>query len=43
MAEAKSVIEAAFDQRDAVVVTKGEIREAVDYALQQLDRGEVRG
>ena len=43
MAEVKSVIEAAFDQRDAVgFSTKGEIREAVDYALQQLDRGEVR-
>jgi 2,3,4,5-tetrahydropyridine-2-carboxylate N-succinyltransferase len=38
-----AVIDAAFDNRDAVSLdTRGEIREAVETALELLDRGEAR-
>jgi len=43
LADLKPVIEAAFDNRDAVnFETKGEVREAVDAALHALDSGEAR-
>jgi len=39
----ESTINAAFDARDSVsTATKGEVREAVDHALDLLDKGEVR-
>ena len=39
----ETTIEAAFDNRDAVnLETKGEIRDAVDYALELLDSGRAR-
>ena len=39
----ESTINAAFDARDNVnAATKGEIRDAVDHALQLLDKGEAR-
>ena len=39
----KSVIEAAWENRDAVnVQTTGEVREAVDETLNQLDSGTLR-
>ena len=39
----EKTIEAAFDNRDAVnLETKGEIRDAVDYALELLDSGRAR-
>ncbi len=42
-AQLKSVIERAFDERDQVNTgTKGEVREAVETALNLLDKGEVR-
>jgi len=42
-AQLQPVIEAAWDNRDAVnTQTKGEIRNAVETALDLLDRGEVR-
>ncbi|MBX3490101.1 MAG: 2,3,4,5-tetrahydropyridine-2,6-dicarboxylate N-succinyltransferase [Parvibaculum sp.] len=43
LADLKPVIEAAFDNRDAVnFETKGEVREAVDAALNALDSGKAR-
>ena len=42
-AQLKSVIERAFDERDQVNTgTKGEVREAVEAALNLLDKGEAR-
>ena len=39
----QAAIDAAWDTRDTVVpVTRGELREAVDAALEGLDRGELR-
>jgi 2,3,4,5-tetrahydropyridine-2,6-dicarboxylate N-succinyltransferase len=39
----ESTINAAFDARDGVsTATKGEVREAVDHALELLDKGEAR-
>jgi 2,3,4,5-tetrahydropyridine-2-carboxylate N-succinyltransferase len=39
----KSAVEAAWDARDSVsVTTRGEVREAVETALNLLDRGEAR-
>src|SRR4051812_28646979 len=39
----ESTINTAFDARDGISTsTKGEVREAVDYALELLDKGEVR-
>jgi 2,3,4,5-tetrahydropyridine-2-carboxylate N-succinyltransferase len=39
----ESTINAAFDARDGVsTATRGEVREAVDQALELLDKGEVR-
>src|SRR5258708_8677662 len=39
----ESTINAAFDARDGIsTATKGEIREAVDHALELLDKGAVR-
>ena len=43
LADLKPVIEAAFDNRDAVnFETRGEVREAVDAALNALDSGRAR-
>ncbi|MDO8839125.1 MAG: 2,3,4,5-tetrahydropyridine-2,6-dicarboxylate N-succinyltransferase [Parvibaculum sp.] len=43
LADLKPVIEAAFDNRDAVnFQTKGEVREAVEEALNALDSGKAR-
>ncbi len=43
MKNAQSIIEAAWDNRDAVnLKTKGDIRKAVDFALEQLDSGKQR-
>ena len=43
LADLKPVIEAAFDNRDAVnLQTKGEVREAVEAALNALDAGTAR-
>ena len=39
----QSVIESAWDQRDSInAATRGEVRDAVDTALQRLDKGEAR-
>ena len=39
----ESAINAAFDARDGIsTATKGEVREAVDHALDLLDKGEAR-
>lgn len=39
----ESIIEKAFDEREKVnILTKGEIREAVDHVLDLLDKGELR-
>ena len=39
----ESTVNAAFDARDGVSTsTKGEVREAVDHALELLDKGETR-
>jgi 2,3,4,5-tetrahydropyridine-2-carboxylate N-succinyltransferase len=38
----EGIIEKAFDERDAVSTTRGEVREAVETALDLLDKGEVR-
>jgi len=39
----QSVIESAWDQRDSInAATGGEVRDAVDTALQRLDKGEAR-
>src|SRR5438132_13431152 len=43
LASLESTVNAAFDARDGIsVATKGEIRDAVDHALDLLDRGEAR-
>ncbi|NIJ40804.1 2,3,4,5-tetrahydropyridine-2-carboxylate N-succinyltransferase [Parvibaculum indicum] len=43
LADLKPVIERAFEERDQVnSATKGEVREAVDEALNALDKGEAR-
>jgi 2,3,4,5-tetrahydropyridine-2,6-dicarboxylate N-succinyltransferase len=43
MKSAQSIIEKAWDNKDQVnLKTKGDIRKAVDFALNQLDSGEVR-
>ena len=43
LANLESVIEAAFDARDGISTsTRGETREAIETALDLLDRGEVR-
>jgi 2,3,4,5-tetrahydropyridine-2,6-dicarboxylate N-succinyltransferase len=43
IAQLKSVVESAFDQRDSISAsTGGEVRKAVDSALELLDSGEVR-
>jgi len=43
LADLKPVIERAFDERDQVnSATKGEVREAVEEALNALDKGEAR-
>ena len=43
LASLEATIEKAFDERDAVSTgTKGEVREAVETALDLLDRGEAR-
>ena len=39
----ESTIDTAFDARDGIsAATKGEVRDAVDHALELLDRGEAR-
>ena len=39
----ESTINTAFDARDGIsAATKGEVRDAVDHALELLDKGEVR-
>jgi 2,3,4,5-tetrahydropyridine-2-carboxylate N-succinyltransferase len=39
----ESTINAAFDARDGISgATKGEVRDAVDHALDLLDKGEAR-
>src|SRR5947208_15967959 len=39
----ESTIHSAFDARDGIsAATKGEVREAVDHALDLLDKGEAR-
>ena len=35
-------VNAAFDARDGISSTKGEVREAVDHALELSDKGETR-
>src|ERR1700681_2104112 len=43
LASLESTINAAFDARDGIsTATKGEVRDAVDHALDLLDKGEVR-
>ena len=43
LAQLESTIDAAFDDRDAIGTgTRGEVRDAVEEALNRLDRGEVR-
>jgi 2,3,4,5-tetrahydropyridine-2-carboxylate N-succinyltransferase len=43
IAQLQSVVEAAFDRRDTIgVSTRGEVREAVETALELLDDGKVR-
>src|SRR5260370_1182066 len=39
----ESTVNAAFDARDGIsTATKGEVRDAVDHALELLDKGEMR-
>ena len=39
----ESTVNTAFDARDGIsTATKGEVREAVDHALELLDKGEAR-
>ena len=39
----ESTVNTAFDARDGIsTATKGEVRDAVDHALELLDKGEVR-
>ena len=43
LASLESTINAAFDARDGIsTATKGEVRDAVDHALDLLDKGEAR-
>src|ERR1700753_1025757 len=43
LASLETTVNAAFDARDGVsATTKGEVREAVDHALELLDKGEAR-
>src|SRR3981081_4146795 len=43
LASLESTVNAAFDARDGIsTATKGEVREAVDHALDLLDKGEAR-
>jgi 2,3,4,5-tetrahydropyridine-2-carboxylate N-succinyltransferase len=43
IAHLQSIVESAFDNRDALgAATQGEVREAVDEALDRLDSGELR-
>ena len=43
LAQLESMIDAAFDDRDAIGTgTRGDVRDAVEDALNRLDRGEVR-
>ncbi len=43
LTQLEMIIEKAFDDRDSIdIITKGEIRESVEYALNLLDKGEVR-
>jgi len=43
LAQLQTVIEQAFDDRDAInITTTGEVREAVDETLNLLDKGTVR-
>src|SRR6202158_3782187 len=43
LASLESTVNAAFDARDGIsAATKGEVRDAVDHALDLLDRGEAR-
>jgi 2,3,4,5-tetrahydropyridine-2-carboxylate N-succinyltransferase len=43
LASLESTVNTAFDARDGIsTATKGEVRDAVDHALELLDKGEVR-
>src|SRR5271155_4351381 len=43
LASLESTVNTAFDARDGIsTATKGEVREAVDQALELLDKGEAR-
>ena len=43
LASLESTVNAAFDARDGIsTATKGEVRDAVDHALELLDKGEAR-
>ncbi|MFC4624369.1 2,3,4,5-tetrahydropyridine-2,6-dicarboxylate N-succinyltransferase [Daeguia caeni] len=43
LASLEKTIDKAFDERDGIsTATRGEVRDAVEYALQLLDRGEAR-
>ena len=43
LSQLESIIEKAFDEREKVnILTKGEIRDAVDHVLDLLDKGEFR-
>lgn len=43
LSQLESIIEKAFDEREKVnILTKGEIREAVNHVLDLLDKGELR-
>ena len=43
LASLESTVNTAFDARDGVsTATKGEVRDAVDHALELLDKGEAR-
>ena len=43
LSQLESIIEKAFDEREKVnILTKGEIRDAVDHVLDLLDKGELR-
>ncbi|AQT46208.1 MULTISPECIES: 2,3,4,5-tetrahydropyridine-2,6-dicarboxylate N-succinyltransferase [Bartonella] len=43
LSQLESIIEKAFDEREKVnILTKGEIREAVDHVLDLLDKGKLR-
>lgn len=43
LSQLETIIEKAFDERDTIdTTTKGEVREAIDHALDLLDKGEAR-